>query len=149
MGLITKEPKNETSIRVVSVPGTAMALLKHYRAHQAEGQLKTGDLWQGTNRLLTTWDGNPMHPDTISKWFPDFLRKYDLPPLTFHGLRHTSATILISQNVHAKTISGRFGHSNIDTTMDIYGHALKSADREAADKLEEALDRKKGKYRKG
>ena len=87
-GLITKEPKNETSVRVVSVPGTLMALLKHYKAHQAEERLKVGDLWQASNRLFTTWDGKPMHPDTISKWFPDFLRKYDLPPLPFHGLRH-------------------------------------------------------------
>ncbi|MDW7652474.1 MAG: tyrosine-type recombinase/integrase, partial [Bacillota bacterium] len=60
----------------------------------------------------------------------------NLPHLNFHGLRHTSTTLLIGQGVHAKTISSRLGHSNISTTMDIYAHHLKSADKEAADKLD-------------
>lgn len=49
----------------------------------------------------------------------------------------TAATLLIGQGLHAKTISSRLGHANISTTMDIYGHALKRADQEAADRLDE------------
>lgn len=121
---------------MVSVPDSVIALLKKYKSEQAEERLKVGDLWQGSGRLFTTWDGSPMHPDTISRWFPKFLQRYNLPPLPFHGLRHTAATLLIGQGVHAKTISARLGHSSISTTMNIYGHALRSADREAADKLD-------------
>ena len=113
-----------------------MALLKQHKAHQAEDRLGVGDLWQQSNRLFTAWDGQPLHIDTITKWFPKFLKKYELPPLPFHGLRHTAATLLINQNLNAKLISSRMGHSNISTTFDIYGHALKSADKEAADKIE-------------
>ncbi|MFM1654018.1 tyrosine-type recombinase/integrase [Brevibacillus sp. B_LB10_24] len=50
----------------------------------------------------------------------------------FDDLRHTSATLLLNQGVHAKTISNRLGHAKISTTMDIYGQALQSADKEAA-----------------
>lgn len=135
-GVITKEPKNETSERLVSVPAPVIALLRNYKTHQNAQQLKVGNKWQDSKRLFTTWDGQPMHPDTISKWLPDFLKRHDLPHITLHGLRHTSATLLIGQGVHAKTISTRLGHSNISTTMDIYGHALKSADKGAADKLD-------------
>lgn len=60
-----------------------------------------------------------------------------LPPLPFHGLRHSAATMLINQGLPAKSISGRLGHANISTTMDIYGHYLKSADKEAADRLKQ------------
>ncbi|MEW5954698.1 MAG: tyrosine-type recombinase/integrase [Bacillota bacterium] len=119
----------------------------------------------GEGRLFTTWDGRPMHTYTVGAWFRKFLAKtvmhkpcgkvignvkecphcekpvkdgdiIKLPALPFHGLRHTAATLLIGQGLHAKVISGRLGHSNIGITMDTYGHFLKSADREAADKLE-------------
>ncbi len=84
-GIFTKEPKTETSKRVIAVPSSVMALLKEYRTSQLEERLKAGDLWQGSDRLFTTWDGKPMHPDTVSKWFPNFLKKHGLPPLPFHG----------------------------------------------------------------
>ncbi|NQX71773.1 tyrosine-type recombinase/integrase [Paenibacillus alba] len=61
-----------------------------------------------------------------------------------HDLRHTSATLLINQGVHAKIISERLGHGNINTTMNVYGHALRSADQSAADKFETILLRKQG-----
>ncbi|MBC7342773.1 MAG: site-specific integrase [Clostridia bacterium] len=136
IGTFTKEPKNETSKRVIAVPRSVMALLKQYKAQQTEERLKVGDLWQGSNRLFTTWDGKPMFPDTISKWFPQFLRRHNLPHITFHGLRHTSATLLIAEGVNLKNVSRRLGHSSISTTGDIYAHALRSADQEAAAKLD-------------
>jgi integrase len=135
-GIITKSPKNETSVRSITVPGSIIVLLKLYKAEQNKDRLRIGDKWNETDRLFTTWDGRPMHPTTVSSWFPEFLRKYNLQKIRFHALRHTSATLLIAQNVHMKTISSRLGHSNIQTTMDIYGHSLKSADQEAAEKLD-------------
>jgi integrase len=91
-GVFTKEPKTETSKRVLSVPGSVMALLKLFKASQAEERLKAGDNWKDTGRLFVTWDGKPMSPDIISSWFPQFLKKHGLPHVPFHGLRHTSAT---------------------------------------------------------
>jgi len=134
-GLITKEPKNETSKRVVTVPKSVMDLLKFYKVEQNKNRLRMGSKWHETDRIFTAWDGRPMHPSSVSSWFPEFLRKHNLPKIRFHDLRHTAATLLIAQNVHMKTISSRLGHSNIQTTMDIYGHALKSTDKDAADKL--------------
>lgn len=135
-GIITKPPKNETSIRSITVPESIIALLRVYKAEQNKNRLRIGDKWHETDRLFTTWDGKPMHPTTVSSWFPEFLHKYGLPRIRFHALRHTAATLLINQNVHMKTISSRLGHSNIQTTMDIYGHSLKSADQDAAEKME-------------
>ncbi|MBI0578613.1 site-specific integrase [Neobacillus cucumis] len=135
-GVFTKSPKNETSVRSITVPVSIIALLKQYRVKQKKERLRIGDKWHESDRLFTTWDGKAMHPTTVSSWFPEFLRKYELPRIRFHALRHTAATLLINQNVHMKTISARLGHSNIQTTMDIYGHSLKSADQDAADKLD-------------
>lgn len=62
-----------------------------------------------------------------------------LPDITLHGLRHTSATLLISGHVDVRTVSARLGHSQTSTTMNIYAHALKQSDKKAADKLEDLL----------
>jgi integrase len=58
--------------------------------------------------------------------------------------RHTSATLLINQGVHAKIISERLDHGNIQVTMNNYGFALRSADKAAADKFESILTGRQG-----
>jgi len=147
-GVFTKEPKNESSERLLSLPPSLLDLLRQYKRAQAETRLKVGDLWQGTDHVFTTWDGKPMHPDTISSWFPAFLERHGLPHLTFHGLRHTAATMAINLGLPAKSISGRLGHSNIGITMDLYGHYLRSADMVMADKLEQVYQRMKSNGKK-
>ncbi|MDD4169585.1 MAG: tyrosine-type recombinase/integrase [Desulfotomaculaceae bacterium] len=147
-GIFTKSPKNESSERLMALPSFLVDLLRQYRKEQLQERLKVGDLWQDSDRLFVTWDGQPMHPDTVSGWFPKFLERHGLPHLPFHGIRHTAATMLINQNLPVKNISGRMGHSNISTTMNIYGHYLKSADKEAADRLEQVYQNMKGNGKK-
>ena len=43
-----------------------------------------------------------------------------------HLLRHTCVSMLIQQNVNAKTIQGHVGHESIEETMDTYGHLFPS-----------------------
>ena len=68
---------------------------------------------------------------------------YMLPEITFHGLRHSNATLLISQGVDVRTVSGRLGHAQMSTTTNIYSHFFRSTDRKAADVLEALLSKKK------
>jgi integrase len=57
----------------------------------------------------------------------------------FHDLRHTCASLLIEQGVHAKAIQERLGHSSIQITMDRYGHLMESAYQSVADALDVAF----------
>jgi len=59
--------------------------------------------------------------------------------MSFHALRHLSATLLISLGVPLKNVSSRLGHADIRTTANIYGAALQSVDRQAADKMDQYL----------
>ncbi|MFJ7512573.1 site-specific integrase [Peribacillus simplex] len=95
-------------------------------------------MWEGGEYefLFSSWQGKPMHPSSITTWWSRFKKRYNLPQIRFHDLRHTSATLLINSGVHAKIISSRLGHADIRTTMNTYGHALQEADQEAAKHLE-------------
>ncbi len=68
-------------------------------------------------------------------WWRRFFKRTGYKYIRFHDLHHTAATLLINQGVHAKVISERLGHADIKTTMNIYGHYIKHADEEVADKL--------------
>ena len=62
-----------------------------------------------------------------------------LPAIPFHGLRHTSATLLIAGKQDVRTVSSRLGHAQASTTMNIYAHALSETDRKASNALENML----------
>lgn len=145
-GLKTKKPKNETSERVIAIPELIIDILKEYKIWQNEEKLKCGDLWskewEKNPRLFVQWNGKPIFPDTITKWFQSFRNKNNLPDLTVHGLRHTNATLLIGQGVDVRTISNRLGHARTSTTTDIYSHALKRPDKEVAEKLDKLFNKK-------
>jgi len=143
IGVFDKDPKNYSSKRVITIPESLIELLKEYKVWQNELRLKCGDQWQDHNRLFTQWNGKPIFPDTPSKWFKKFREKNNLPEITFHQIRHTNASLLISQGVDVSTVSSRLGHARTSTTTDIYSHALKRADKTAAEKLEELFGKKK------
>ena len=82
---------------------------------------------------------NPIAQDVLSKKFNRFLKDNDLDHIRFHDLRHSHVTLLINSKVPIKVISERVGHSNVNTTLNIYAHTLKEMDSEASDKISEVL----------
>lgn len=140
--LTGEEIKTKTTksgkIRSVSIPPYCVSLLKDYRVHQMQEQIKAGDQWNDENWVFTQWNGKPMHINTPSHWFSKFLAKYDLPHRKFHALRHTSATLLLANGTNIKTVSSRLGHSQLSTT-NIYLHSIEEADRAASQSFETIL----------
>ncbi|MHB1406707.1 MAG: tyrosine-type recombinase/integrase [Desulfitobacteriaceae bacterium] len=141
-GIITKDPKNESSKRIIAMPPLVMDLLKEYKARQNEERLACGDQWQDHDRLFTQWNGKPIFPTTPTVWFREFRRRHDLPDVKFHGLRHTNASLLIGQGVDVQTVAKRLGHTKATTTTSIYSHFLRRPDTEAADKLQNLFGKK-------
>nr|WP_150959611.1 site-specific integrase [Aneurinibacillus sp. XH2] len=148
---VIKEPKTKNSIRKVSIPAFVVAELDKYYLQARKDRLQVGDKWQGGDHffLFANKYGLPYYPKTLSDMWRDFIKKNPgIKYIRFHDLRHTSATLLINKGVHAKTISSRLGHSNIKTTMNIYGHAMQSADRAAADAFNALFETKKDQQQK-
>lgn len=68
--------------------------------------------------------------------------KHRLDPLRFHGLRHTSATLLNAKGLDIASISRRLGHSTKMTTLNIYTHAFANTDHVAAQMIDGIISRK-------
>lgn len=79
--------------------------------------------------------------DAIRRYNADKAEDQRLPAIPFHGLRHTSATLLIADKQDIKTVSRRLGHAQTSTTMNIYAHALEESDKKAASALETLLEK--------
>ncbi|TNJ64534.1 site-specific integrase [Paenibacillus hemerocallicola] len=135
-----KEPKTKKSRRKVGLSEAMLELLREYQRYQSEERKAIED-WQGGEHLFIFAhpDGKAFHHERPYLWFRAFLKKNKLRYIRFHDLRHTAATLLINKGVHAKVISERLGHGNITTTMNIYGHALQEADKDAANKVSDIL----------
>ena len=127
---VEKEPKSHSSIRTIAIPNCLCETLKEYKKSQEEYSLSLAT-WQNLEYVFTDKNGNVMNPQTPTKQFSKFLDRHNIRHLKFHCLRHTSATLLLSNGCDIKTISARLGHSSIETT-NIYVHMLKSVDKEAA-----------------
>lgn len=137
IGTYEDTAKTESSNRSVTIPADMTALLKLYRAEQAEKRLLLGEYWKNSGKVFTNEDGAVINPDGLSGWFKKFIRRNNLPDIHLHTLRHTAATLLIAAGADVATVSMRLGHANKTTTLNIYTHAIKSADEAAANMLQD------------
>lgn len=142
---VLKAPKTDSSIRLLAAPAIVMASLRAHAAAQEAERKKAGDKWQDNNLVFCTPVGRPFNRHWIRKQFYALLEKAELPEMRFHDLRHSYASFLIALKVPEKQIADQMGHAQISTTMDIYGHILKKAHREAADKVDRMLGPKEPK----
>lgn len=123
MKLISGEPKSGKGRRV-DLDAETVAVLRSSKAQQAEDRLALGGAWPAHGLVFTREDGALFHPDRASTVYDRLVKATGLPRLTFHGLRHTHATILLAHNVPVKVVSERLGHATVQITLDTYGHVI-------------------------
>lgn len=134
------ENTKTNNVRKVTIPRELMKALSKLKLIKQTHLMEVQDKreWPNNTFLFSNEYGKPLRPDSVSQWWSRFLEdNEDVKKIRFHDLRHTSATLLIAQGVHAKVIQERLGHSNISTTMNTYGHVLDEADQAAATHFEQ------------
>ena len=77
----------------------------------------------------------PIAPPAAYRKAKRFLRKLNLPNISFHDLRHTFATTSVANGIDIKTLSTILGHVSSKTTLDIYLHSTEEMKKEAAEKI--------------
>ncbi len=131
-------PKSHRSIRSLTLPGFLVDALKSHRKAQNERRLLLGESWQELDLVCERGDGLPLRPDTISKQFRTATKEAGFD-ITFHGLRHTHASLMLSAGADLKVTSARLGHSSISITADLYTHVSASLDRAAVAAFDQYL----------
>ena len=84
------------------------------------------------------------HRRKVRRAWKELLASADLPYVRIHDLRHTAATLLLTQGVHPRVVMETLGHSQIGVTLDTYSHVLPVLQRDAADEMDKALGRASG-----
>ncbi len=140
-GYIESETKTKKSRRSVVIASFALEALREHRSQQLHALAAAGPLWQYNNYVFCTTIGTHIHPTRdMADPLNELLEKAGLPHIRFHDLRHTAATLLMSQGVHPKVVQEFLGHSTITMTMDIYSHVLPTMQQDAISKMNDALN---------
>ena len=84
-------------------------------------------------------DGRAIHPNAIDPELRRLAAAAGLPRIRVHDLRHTAARLMLAEGVHPKIVQERLGHATISMTLDRYSHVSIDMQRDAADRLDEAL----------
>lgn len=103
-------PKTKSSNREIPISPVLISALRKIRRQQIGSDYVVGDGIKAKE------------PRTYRETFSRILRRLDIPPIVFHGLRHTFATRCIESGCDYKTVSVILGHSNVATTLNLYVH---------------------------
>ncbi|MEN6565294.1 MAG: site-specific integrase [Veillonellales bacterium] len=116
--------KTPAAVRDIPISKAAVAELKKHKARQSKERLALGDDYGNNNLVFATEDGGVWSLNSVALQFSALVKQSGIDKRTFHDLRHTFASICISQKVNIKALSEYLGHSNITITYDVYGHLL-------------------------
>jgi integrase len=139
-GPVLSAPKTKGSKRSVRLTQSAVEALRSHLECQLGEIDRAGSLWQENGLIFASETGEPLERRNVTKYkFWPLLKRAGLPQVRFHDLRHTCATLLLTQNVNPKVVSEMLGHATIAITLDTYSHVLPNMQSEAAKALEDAL----------
>jgi integrase len=148
--LIQVEPKSRKSRRAIQLPGVCVSALVRHQAKQHDEQTWAGTRWQDTGYVFTTRVGTPIDARGLLRDYYRVTRpkpekdceeppKLAFPPIRFHDLRHSAATLLLAQGVSPRYISDLLGHSQVSFTLQTYAHVLPEVQKEVATKMDDIL----------
>lgn len=133
--VIEKDAKSEAGQgRVVFIDQDTLAVLKTWRRQQLQERLRWGPAYSDGGYVFTREDGQPYHPNFITKRYGRLARRHGMEGTKPHMLRHFRASALISSGADIAAVSKTMGHKNISVTSDIYGHLFEQAAEELAGK---------------
>jgi integrase len=133
------EPRAKTGRRMISLPSSCLTVLDALRSGDLS-EAGADNSWQlDTTLVFSSTTGTLIDQRNVDRQFAKLVRVAGLKRITFHGLRHTHAALLLQNGVNVKTVSARLGHASAQVTLATYAHLLLGTDEQAAAAIEMAL----------
>ncbi len=142
LGQLRSDPKTAASRRRVPLVPRAVAALRRHRDAQTAGRERAGEWWQDHGLVFCTTLGTPLEAgNVLRRSFRPLLERAGLPPIRFHDLRHTAATLMLSEGVPVKVASEVLGHSTTAITADTYQHVTEAMQRQGVRAIDRAIEK--------
>lgn len=132
--------KSRESRRTLALPAFVVRSLERERRQQAERRLAAGGAWQRSDFVFTTRGGRPLDGSLVTRDLKRVLAAQGLPVLSFHGLRHSCASLLLAAGVPVRDVSELLGHSDVRLTLSSYAHVLDEGRQRMAGVIDRVFD---------
>ena len=130
-GIYLDTPKSG-KVRTIDVDPEIISLLRELRQEQASQAISTYVFTQPNSP-------EPMHPQSPARYMQKFAKRYNVPGLHPHKLRHTFASIAITNGADVASVSEKLGHSDKAVTLRMYTHADQESMKRASQIFRDAL----------
>ena len=138
-GTFIAETKTDAGDRVITLPPSMIRILREAMWQDVMEEEEDLEAWKGAGWIVHSRHGARVNKDTPSKWFRKFADAHGYQGLTFHGLRHVHASVLLQHHVDLQSVSSRMGHSDPSVTLRAYADAMPARDQEAAATMDRLL----------
>ena len=132
----TNTPKSKAGLREIDIDKDTISLLKQYKKRQ---QVQSWQLGRSEGIVFTPFTTKYAYACLLRKRLQGHFKNAGVPDISFHGFRHTHATIMLYAGIEAKDLQYRLGHSNISMTLNTYVHATKEGAKKAVSIFESAI----------
>lgn len=133
---ILVQPRTKTDrARNIELDAYTVGVLRTWRAGQNAERLAKGADYIDHDLVFCKPNGEPYNPKHISREFDRRVRRYGLPRIRLHDLRHTWASLALAAGIPAKVVSERLGHATTAITLDTYSHVTPAMQSGAAEKV--------------
>lgn len=122
--IIRDKTKTKSSKRTLPLEPIVESFLLELKEKQEKNKELCGNSYnqEWLEYICVDVCGNLIRPDYVTETFLKLLKKKNLKQIRFHDLRHTCASILLKNGANMKEIQAWLGHSNYNTTANLYAH---------------------------
>ncbi len=134
-------PKSARSRRTIALDPETVAFLRRHRETQMLERDFAGAAYVDLDLVFCDALGGPIHPQRLTEWFSAHRKAAGIPTGSLHTLRHTAATIALTEGVPVHIVAARLGDAPTEI-LKTYAHLLPQSDELAAERIATALEAK-------